>query len=104
MAGSPGGCVRIAYICNEYPPRQHGGIGTFVQTIARGMTQAGHDVQVVGLGQSDGMVKDFDVKVFTLKSTGTSRLATLTARHKLHRWLAHNARLKEIDIIEVPDF
>ena len=40
--------MKIVFVCNEYPPRPHGGIGTFVHTIARALLQKGHQVTVVG--------------------------------------------------------
>lgn len=41
--------MNILYLCDEYPPGQHGGIGTSVQTIARQMVRLGHKVVVAGL-------------------------------------------------------
>jgi glycogen synthase len=39
--------MKIGFFCNEYPPRPHGGIGTFVHTLAPALAQAGHAVTVV---------------------------------------------------------
>lgn len=41
--------MRILYLCNEYPPHLHGGIGSFTRDIAEGMVNAGNDVTVWGL-------------------------------------------------------
>lgn len=41
--------MRILYVCNEYPPAPHGGIGTFVRTLAQQLVALGHTVTVVGL-------------------------------------------------------
>ena len=41
--------MKILYICNEYPPHIHGGIGSFTRDIAETMLMAGHDVQVWGI-------------------------------------------------------
>lgn len=41
--------MNILYLCDEYPPGQHGGIGTSVQLLARQMVKAGHKVIVAGL-------------------------------------------------------
>lgn len=41
--------MKILYICNEYPPYKHGGIGTFTRDIAEGLVSNGHDVTVWGL-------------------------------------------------------
>jgi glycosyltransferase involved in cell wall biosynthesis len=40
--------VRILYICNEYPPEAHGGIGVFVQTLAERLAALGHATAVIG--------------------------------------------------------
>src|SRR3981081_1668823 len=40
--------MRICFICNEYPPARHGGIGTLTRTLARALVQAGNQVRVVG--------------------------------------------------------
>lgn len=40
--------MNILYLCDEYPPGRHGGIGTIVQLLARQMVQQGHTVVVAG--------------------------------------------------------
>ncbi len=40
--------MNILYLCDEYPPGRHGGIGTVVQSLARQMLKRGHRVIVVG--------------------------------------------------------
>ncbi len=40
--------MKICFICGEYPPGPHGGIGTFVQVLARALVAAGHEVRVLG--------------------------------------------------------
>jgi glycosyltransferase involved in cell wall biosynthesis len=60
--------MNILYLCDEYPPGPHGGIGTYVQLIARQMVKLGHKVTVAGLyGRGYGGVDEFEdegVKVF----------------------------------------
>ncbi len=41
--------MRILYICNEYPPFLHGGIGSFTRDIAEAMLIKGHEVSVWGI-------------------------------------------------------
>lgn len=41
--------MNILYLCDEYPPGQHGGIGTAVRLLARQMVKLGHSVVVAGL-------------------------------------------------------
>lgn len=40
--------MNILYLCDEYPPGRHGGIGTAVQLLARAMVTLGHKVVVAG--------------------------------------------------------
>lgn len=40
--------MNILYLCDEYPPGRHGGIGTVVQMLARQMVKKGHVVVVAG--------------------------------------------------------
>ena len=41
--------MNILYLCDEYPPGKHGGIGTLVQLLARQMVRMGNTVVVAGL-------------------------------------------------------
>jgi glycosyltransferase involved in cell wall biosynthesis len=41
--------VRILFICNEYPPYLHGGIGSFTRDIANGLVNTGVSVTIWGL-------------------------------------------------------
>lgn len=40
--------MRILFVCNEYPPSPHGGIGTFVKDLAQHLVACGQEVIVVG--------------------------------------------------------
>ncbi len=44
--------MKILYICNEYPPHKHGGIGSFTRDIAEGLASCNQDVTVWGLYDS----------------------------------------------------
>ena len=41
--------MKILYICNEYPPYKHGGIGSFTRDIAEGLASNGQQVVVWGM-------------------------------------------------------
>ena len=41
--------MHICFICNEYPPAVHGGIGSFTQTLARELVKHGHAATALGL-------------------------------------------------------
>ena len=40
--------MNILYLCDEYPPCQHGGIGSVTQSLARELVSKGHKVSVCG--------------------------------------------------------
>ena len=99
--------MRISFICNEYPPAKHGGIGTMTQTIARGLVQAGHSVRVVGLSAWEDNLpaseSDEGVMVWRLKFR-PSRFGWIRARHELFRVIERWATCELIDLVEVPDY
>ena len=41
--------MHICYLCNEYPPLPHGGVGSVTYTLAHAVARAGHEVSVVGI-------------------------------------------------------
>lgn len=63
--------MNILYICDEYPPGRHGGIGTAVQLLARAMVQRGHNVIVAGFYDwgygGDDHFEDEGVKVYRFR-------------------------------------
>jgi glycosyltransferase involved in cell wall biosynthesis len=63
--------MNILYLCDEYPPGKHGGIGTYVRLIARQMVKLGHNVVVAGLyGPGYGGANEFNdegVKVYRFR-------------------------------------
>lgn len=123
--------MNILYLCDEYPPGRHGGIGTSVQLLARQMVKMGHRVVVAGFyspgyGGSDEF-DDEGVKVYRYR-WGMDKL--LANEHNLSirilkRFLkisgfldrdirnglsVYSKRLEElitlyqVDIIEMPDY
>ncbi|MGZ8411868.1 MAG: glycosyltransferase [Gemmatirosa sp.] len=99
--------MRVGFVCNEYPPGSHGGIGTVVCTLGRALVAAGHEVRVVGVYDADwaGAARECDqgVDVWRLRRA-PGRLGWIAARRQLfdavHGW----ARAGEIDLVEVPDW
>ena len=95
--------MQIALVCNEYPPRTHAGIGTFVQGLARGLKQKGNAVTVVGLGDVYEEAVDEGVEVITLPRNKTRYVGNLLSRLQLRQWLLSRVKAGKIDIIETPD-
>jgi len=52
--------MKIIFICNEYPPTSHGGIGVIVKDIAEGLVEHNHEVAVIGY---DPLVKHNEQQV-----------------------------------------
>ena len=124
--------MNILYLCDEYPPGRHGGIGTSVRLLARQMAKLGHNVVVAGLyGPGYGGADEFDdkgVKVFRFRrgfnfdflSDDASLLSRVVVRllkgsglleRDIKKSLdAYKIRLEElikkhdIDIVEMPDY
>lgn len=124
--------MNILYICDEYPPGSHGGIGTSVQLLAREMARLGHTVVVVGFydwgygGEDEfddqgvkvyrfrrkfaaewmGNLNDVKVKAIRkiLKTTGLLEWDIKTSMKKYAVFLEELIKKYKIDIAEVPDW
>lgn len=99
--------MRICFVCSEYPPGRHGGIGTFTQVLGRSLARTGHEVRVVGAypgaDPNPAYGEDRGVRVWRLREP-TGRLGWVRARLAIFRLVAEWARNGEIDIVEVPDW
>ncbi|OCX50242.1 hypothetical protein BEL04_23315 [Mucilaginibacter sp. PPCGB 2223] len=124
--------MNILYLCDEYPPGQHGGIGTSVQLLARQMAVMGHRVIVAGLyplgyGGADEFT-DESVKVYRfrldldapwfenrdrllvrivrrlLKVTGMLERDIRKSLTRYHSLLEELIARYQIDIVEMPDY
>jgi glycosyltransferase involved in cell wall biosynthesis len=124
--------MNILYLCDEYPPGKHGGIGTYVRLIARQMVKLRHNVVVTGLyGPGYGGLNEFndegvrvyrfrrgfDYKLFSNEQSLISRIGTrllkdsgLLEQDIKKSLAAYKNKLEEliiehkIDIIEMPDY
>jgi glycosyltransferase involved in cell wall biosynthesis len=96
--------MKIAYFCDEYPPRAHGGIGVFVKFAAESFSKKGHDVTVVEFGEWHATRKENGVKIVTLKRSNLPKIGWLISRLRLWLWLVSSGRNRTIDIFELPEF
>ncbi|HEY7877389.1 MAG TPA: glycosyltransferase family 4 protein [Gemmatimonadaceae bacterium] len=98
--------MKICFICYEYPPGLHGGVGTFTQVLARALVRLGHQVRVIGVYPANYAAPDYEedegVHVWRLRESG-KRFAWIGARYRLHRVIRRWVRSGEIDLIESPD-
>ncbi|MDX1979545.1 MAG: glycosyltransferase family 4 protein [Bryobacteraceae bacterium] len=99
--------MNLCYICSEYPPFRHGGVGSATQVFARAFAARGHKVRVVGLYPADSIGQseqsDDGIQVTRLPAS-TGRMGFLKDRMALYRTVAKWARAGEIDAVEVPDW
>lgn len=96
--------MRILLVCNDYPPGPHRGIGTFVQSIARGFSGRGHEVTVVNQGSVNEEHSDNGIQVVTFERNSRPYIGNLIARLRLRRWLSAFVKAHGIDIIELHDY
>lgn len=94
--------MHILYLCPEYPPSRHGGIGSFVQTLGRALAARGHQVTVLGLydpaetGESD----DEGVRVIRVPKRGWPGTRYLQNGARLRRALSDLHARQPVDLIE----
>jgi len=97
--------MKICFVCHEYPPVVHGGIGTFVESFAQGLAAVGHSVVVVGMGAAEAERNDHGVHVVTLpRPRRKAGVSWFLERRQLYHYLRAEARRAAFEIIEVPDF
>lgn len=112
--------MNILYLCDEYPPCQHGGIGTVTQLLARALVVKGHSVYVAGFypyyREADKEETDQGVKVF--RYFFGSKLGLKFSKHKFFgkfinikeqfddylNFLRIVIEENHIEIFETPDF
>lgn len=117
--------MNILFLCDEYPPGLHGGIGSSTKLLAEQIAALGHKVFVAGLYPSIRLKKreeytENKVKVFKipysetlqplLKLLSKRHLNRLPAAYIGHQFKAYLSFLNQliaehhIDIVEIPDY
>jgi len=112
--------MNILYLCDEYPPCQHGGIGTAIQNLAREMSSNGHQVYVCGFypyyRTALPYEVDHGVKVYRMfygnwlllklsRHKYFGRVVNIERKFKEYTgFIKHLIAQHKIDIIEMPDF
>lgn len=112
--------MNVLYLCDEYPPCQHGGIGTATQLLARSIAAKGHHVFVVGFYPyyRKAQIAEIDQGVNVFRYFYGSFLLLKLSKHfivgrfinidtQFRKYLGYLKKLiseKKIDIIESPDF
>lgn len=94
--------LHICFVCNEYPPASHGGIGSVTQTLARALAARGHRVTVVG-GYRVPRASDEDdrgVRVVRIPASFARGVNPFVNSLRLRRALRREHRAHPIDVIE----
>ena len=94
--------MHICFLCNEYPPAQHGGIGSFTQTLARELVRHGHNVSSVGLYpiRSEVVEDDQGVSVVRVPQGRLPNFRVAMNYIRLQRALRRLHRRRPIDVLE----
>jgi glycosyltransferase involved in cell wall biosynthesis len=94
--------MHICFLCNEYPPGLHGGMGSKFQVIGRGLVERGHDVTVVGVYKrpTDAIENDRGVRVIRLAHTDVPRAGFFINGWRVRRTLMELQRRHPIDVVD----
>lgn len=94
--------MHLCFLCNEYPPAKHGGIGSFVQTLSRELVKLGHRVCTVGVYPILREIEEDDqgVRVVRLAQGRIPGLRVAENRVRVQGKLNEIHAAQPIDIVE----
>lgn len=97
--------MHICFLCNEYPPGRHGGVGSFTQTLARALVKDGHKVTVIGLYSCEKISDERDegVRVVRVPHARLPGTGFLINGARLRYVLRHLHDQDAIDVVEGPE-
>ena len=105
--------MHIGFICHEYPPCNHGGIGSFTKELAEGLVKFGHQVSVIGFYQQNVLELNEPVNEILngvsvyryplIKKFSRSHLDYVYQRWKLYRIVKTINTQERFDVIESPE-
>jgi glycosyltransferase involved in cell wall biosynthesis len=97
--------MHICFLCNEYPPGRHGGVGSFTQTLGRGLVGRGHRVTAVGVyrGENERVENDEGVRVVRLPHSSIRRTGFVVNGLRLRQSLARIHKESAIDVLDGPE-
>lgn len=97
--------MHVCFLCNEYPPGPHGGVGSFTQTLARALVGRGHQVTVAGFYPREraGEENDQGVRVLRLPHAEIPGTGIIVNGARLRSALRQLHRQSPIDILEGPE-
>jgi glycosyltransferase involved in cell wall biosynthesis len=96
--------MNICFLCDEYPPQPHGGIGTLTQTLGRALVRRGHAVTSLGIyrfGVAEPQFEDDQgVRVIRLPHTAVRGAGVLLNRTRLGKVLQRLHRQTPFDLVD----
>jgi glycosyltransferase involved in cell wall biosynthesis len=94
--------MHICFLCSEYPPCPHGGIGTVTQVLGRALAARGHVVTVVGFYRvrRDSVEDNLGVTVIRLACARVRGARAVLNGRRLRQTLQSIDRRRRIDVIE----
>jgi glycosyltransferase involved in cell wall biosynthesis len=96
--------MHICFITNEYPKEgyPHGGVGTFLKTIAPMLVTAGHQVSIVGINytRTDESSAEDGVSVFRLRKNTTKGIVWLQNAIAINKKIKEIHKVNPIDVVE----
>ena len=105
--------MHILFVCHEYPPCNHGGIGSFTKDLAEGLVSSGHKVTVVGVYNSSFLqlktpvietISGVNVYRYPEKKTfSKTQLNSIHNRWYLHKLIKQINNEISIDLVESPE-
>ncbi len=100
--------MKIAFLTPEYPHDKtgnSGGIGTSIKNLAIGLLAEGCSVRVLVYGQKEeGIFDDNGISIQQIKNVKFKGLSWWLTRKKLERIINQLYVIKEIDLVEAPDW
>jgi glycosyltransferase involved in cell wall biosynthesis len=97
--------MHIVYLTNEYPYKDfaHGGIGTFVQNLARNLVKKGVNVSVIGITNSTknvGAELDGGVKIYRIKQSTAKFGKFIFNSLRIQKKIKEINKIHAVDIVE----
>jgi len=94
--------MHILFLCNEYPPFPHGGIGAFVQMMARQLVKSGHRASVVGFSTvaEFRQENDLGVNIYRFPKNSKGKLGLVQGYFELSKFINKLNSHGAIDLIE----
>jgi glycosyltransferase involved in cell wall biosynthesis len=100
--------MKIALLTPEYPhPKTgiSGGIGTSIKNLSTGLLVEGCSVRVLVYGQKvEGIFDDNGICIQQIRNVKIKGLSWFFTRKKIEKIINNLYRLKEIDVVEAPDW